>query len=99
MIRWLPCWRTAANPFCSRMRQTSEPERTRSLPTRHLNLSHENFVVKTPGDFGWSGRFEEQRERLDEVGSRFFNRRALARNVELGAQRYEAVVLTCDNRG
>ena len=29
----------AANPCCSRIRQTSEPERTRSLPNRHLRLS------------------------------------------------------------
>ena len=99
MIRWLPRWRTAANLFCSRIRQTSEPESTRSLPNRHLNLSHENFVVKAPGDFGRGGRFEEQRERLDEVGSRFFNRPTLARNVELRAQRYKTVVLTFDNRG
>src|ERR1039458_4325041 len=56
MMRWLPRWRTAANPFYSRIRQISEPERTRSLPNRHLNLSHENFAVKALGDFGWGGR-------------------------------------------
>jgi len=99
MIRWLPRWRTIANPFCSRIRQTSEPERTRSLPNRHLNLSHEDFVVKAPRDFGRVGRFEEQRERLDEVGSRFFNRRTLARNIELRAQRHKSVLLTLDDRG
>lgn len=87
MIRWLPCWRTAANPCCSRIRQTSGPERTRSLPNQHLNLSHENFVVKAPGDFGRGGSFEEQRERLNEVDSGFFNGRTLARNIELRAQR------------
>ena len=53
-------------------------------------------MVKAVGDFGRGGRFEEQRERLDEVGSRFFNRRTLAGNVELRAQRYETVVLTFD---
>src|ERR1039457_5670282 len=99
MMRWLPRWRTAANPFYSRIRQISEPERTRSLPNRHLNLSHENFAVKALGDFGWGGRFEEQRERLNEVGSRFFSRRTLAGNVELRAQRYKTVVLSFDNRG
>jgi hypothetical protein len=50
-----------ANPFCSRIRQISEPERTRSLPNRHLNLGHEHFVVKAPGDFRRGRRFEKQR--------------------------------------
>jgi hypothetical protein len=99
MIRWLPCWRTAANPCCSRIRQTSEPERTRSLLNRHLNLSHENLVVKAPDDFGRGGRFEEQRERFNEVDSRFFNRRTLARDIEFRAQRHKPVILTFDNRG
>src|ERR1022692_3362370 len=93
MIRWLPRWRTATNPFCSRIRQISDPERTRSLPNRDLNLSHENLVARAPGDFGRGGSFEEQRKRLDEVSSRFFNGGALARDVELRAQRRKNVVL------
>src|ERR1039457_1843376 len=99
MTRWLPLWRTATNPFCSRMRQISEPERTRSLPNRNLNLGHEDLVVKAPGDFGRGRRLEEQRNRLDEVGSRLFNRSTLAGNVEIRAQRYKAVVFTFDDRG
>jgi len=59
MIRWLPRWRTAVNPFCSRIRQMSEPERTRSLPNGHLNLGHEDFGVSATGDLGWGGGFEE----------------------------------------
>jgi len=99
MIRWLPCWRTSTNPCCSRIRQTSEPERTRSLPNRHLDLSDENLVVKTSGDFGWGGRLKEEGERLYEIDSRFFNRPAFARNVEFRAQRHKSVVFTFDNRG
>src|ERR1035438_5528567 len=99
MIRWLPCWRTAANPCSSRIRQISEPERTRSLPNRHLNLSHENFVVRASGNFGRGGGFEEQCERLDEVDSRFFNRRTFARNIEFRTKSHKTVVLTFDNRG
>ena len=57
------------------------------------------FAVKAPSDFGRGGRFEEQGEGLDEVGSRLLNRGALARNVELRAQRYKTVVLTFDDRG
>ena len=99
MIRWLPRWRTAANPFLSRIRQTSEPERTRSLPKQNLNLRHEDFLVKPSGDFGRRGCLEEQRERFNEVGSRFFNRRALAGNVEIRAERDETIIFTFDDRG
>ena len=74
------------------------PKETRSLPNRDLNLSHENLVARAPGDFGRGGSFEEQRKRLDEVSSRFFNGGALARDVELRAQRYKNVVLTLDDR-
>ena len=57
--QWLPRWRTATNPFCSRVRQSSEPERTRSLPNRDLNLSCKNFAMKAPRDLGRGGSFEE----------------------------------------
>ena len=33
IMRWLPCCRTAMNPCCSRILQTSMPERTRTDPT------------------------------------------------------------------
>ena len=68
------------------------------LPNRDLNLSHENFVVTAACDFGRVGGFEEQRQRLDKVGSRFLDRRALARDIELRAQRNKDVVLAFDNR-
>jgi hypothetical protein len=55
--------------------------------------------VEASDSFGRVGRFEEQRERLDEVGSRFFNRPTLARDIELRAQRHKTVVLTFDDRG
>jgi hypothetical protein len=55
--------------------------------------------VKTPGDFGRGGRFEEQRERFDEVGSRLVDRRTFTRDVELRAQGYETILLAFDNRG
>jgi hypothetical protein len=81
------------------MRQTYEPERTRSLPNRNLNLSYEDLVVKASVDFGWGGSFEKHRERLNQVGSRLFNRSALTRNFEFRAQHHETIVLTFDNRG
>jgi hypothetical protein len=94
-------WRVIVkrNQNGSRILQISDPERTRSLPNRDLNLSHENLVARAPGDFGRGGSFEEQRQCLDEVSSRFLNGGALARDVELRAQRHKNVVLTLDNRG
>ena len=96
MIRWLPFWRTGTNPFCSRMRQISKPERTQSLPNRELNLSYEHFSVESARDFGWAGCFEEERERLNEVGAGFFNGCALAGDVEFRAERDETLVLAFD---
>ena len=78
------------------MPQMSEPERTRSLPNRHLNLRHEDFIVKASSDFRRRGCFEEQRESLDQVGSRLFNRRTLARDIELWAQCDKSIVFTFD---
>jgi hypothetical protein len=59
MIRWLPRWRTATNPFRSRIRQTSSPDRTRSLPNRNLNLRNEDLTAESSGHFGWVGGLEE----------------------------------------
>lgn len=53
MIEWLPRWRTATNPCCSRIRQTSEPDRTRSLPNGHLNLRDEDLSVQPACYFRW----------------------------------------------
>ena len=94
-----PSFRTAANPFCSSMRQISDPERTRSLPNRNLDLSYENLVAKTPCDFGRVGCLEEQREALDKVRTRLFNGRTLTRDVQFWAQRHETVALAFNNGG
>jgi hypothetical protein len=59
MMRWLPRCRTATNPLCSRIWQTSSPERTRSLPNRNLDLGDEDLTVEAPGYFGRVGRLEE----------------------------------------
>ena len=71
-----------------------QARKARSLPNRHLNLSHEYLVMSAPGDLRWRCRFKEQRECFDQVGSGLFNRRTLARDIELRAQRHETVVLT-----
>jgi hypothetical protein len=78
-------------------RQTSKPERTRSLPNRHLDLSDEHFIMEAAGDLGGVGGFEKQRQGLDQIHSGFFDRSALARDIQLGAQGDKAVILTLDD--
>ena len=46
----------------SRIRQTSRPERTRSLPNRDLDLGHEHVAVVPPPNLGRVGGFEKQRQ-------------------------------------
>jgi hypothetical protein len=57
----------------SSLRQTSSPERTRSLPNRDLDLGYEYLAVHTAADLSSVGHFEKRRQRLNEVGSRFLN--------------------------
>ena len=79
------------------MRQVSEPERTRSLPNRHLDLRHEDFAAEAPGDFGRVCALEKESKRLDQVRSGLFDGCALARDIELRAQRYETVIFPFDD--
>jgi hypothetical protein len=53
-------------------------QKTRNLPNRHLNLSDKNLVAEAAGDLGRGCCFKKKRQSLDQVDSRFFNRRALA---------------------
>src|ERR1035437_2920057 len=75
------------------------PKELEVYPTGTSTLSHEDLAAKAPGDFGRGRSFEEQRKRIDEVSSGFFVGRALARDVELRAQRLKNVVLALNNRG
>src|SRR5580698_32596 len=78
MIRWLPRCLTAVNPYCSRIWQISEPERTRSLPNGYLDLGYKHFTLKSPRDFRRGSRFEEESERFNKTRPGFFNRSPLA---------------------
>src|SRR5882724_640285 len=79
------------------MRQTSEPERTRSLAKRYLDLSYEYFVMGAPVNLGRGCRLEKQSERLDQIRSRLFDRCSFARDVKLRTQRHKSVVLALDD--
>ena len=76
------------------IRQISEPERTRSLLHRYLDLRHEDFVAVAPGDFRRVCGLEKKSQRLDQISAGLFDGCALARDIELRAQRYEAINLS-----
>jgi hypothetical protein len=69
------------NPWCSRIWQISEPERTRNLP--NLDLRDKDFVVEPLDDFRRVRRFEEKADCLNQVCSRLFNRPAFTGDIEL----------------
>lgn len=81
---WLPRRRTSVNPCCSRMRQTSRPERTRSLTIDDVERRHEYAGPQALGDLSGVGRLEEEGDRLTEVRGGLFDRRPLAGDVSPG---------------
>src|SRR5829696_7606685 len=93
IMRWLPRVLAARNPFCSRIRQISLPERTRSLPNQYLDLSHEHLVVRSACNFRGVGCLKEQRESFYQICSRLFNGCTLTRNIELRTQCDKTIVL------
>jgi len=81
------------------MRQTSWPERTRSLPNRDLEACHVELGVQSLLDLGWTGRLEKQLKCFDEISPGLLNSVALAGDVELRAERDIAIALPLDQRG
>src|SRR3990172_8614306 len=93
MTTWLHRRRTSANPWPSRMRQTSRPERTRSLPMRDVEPGDEDLAPQVLLDLGGVRAFEEKLHRFPEVGRGFFHGGALTRHVQLGAEGHVAVAV------
>jgi len=87
------------NPLRSRIWQTSGPERTRSLPNRNLDLSHEHFAMEPAGNLRLVRSLEKQGKGFDEVCSRLLDRLSLACNIELRTKRDKAIPFAFDNRG
>src|SRR5262245_22623852 len=81
------------------MRQTWRPERTRRLPTDSVEARDEDVVLQSAPDLCRVGALEEELDSLLQVRSSFLDGRALARDVELRAERDEAPALTRDDRG
>ena len=57
---WLPRRRTSTKPFCWRMRQTSWPERTRSLAMGRFEAGYEDLAVQALLHLRRIGTLEEQ---------------------------------------
>ena len=65
IMRWLPRWRTFRNPCALSIRQTSSPDRGRTLANRDLDLSNKNLRVQPAVDFRCIGRLEKQGQGFD----------------------------------
>ena len=57
---WLPRLLASTKPWAERIRQTSPPDRTRSLANRDFDVGHVNFAAKALVDFFRAGGLEEQ---------------------------------------
>lgn len=68
-------------PCLDRMEHTSLPERIRSLPKCHLNLSYENLAVKTLVKLLGRCCFKKEFQRFSKIVSSFLNATALTRDI------------------
>jgi hypothetical protein len=95
---WLPRRRTSANPFLARILHTVRPERVRSLANSDAETSDVDLAVQSPTYFGRLGGFKEEFDGLHQVLAGFFDCSSLARDIELRAERNEAVPLALNYR-
>src|ERR1022692_3178594 len=82
------------NPTDLRSRKNSKSTQPGPQPESRKSRCGSAGRLRTGRQFS-----KNKRKRLDEVSSRLFDGRALARDVELRAQCHKNVVLTLDNRG
>ena len=83
----------------SNIRQTSSPERTRSLPNRDLDLGYEHLAMEPTSDLALIGRLEKQAKCLDKIRAGLLDRGTLARDIQLRTERDETVVFALDYGG
>ena len=63
------------------IRQTSRPERTRSLANRDLDAGHIDFAAQAAINFLCGGGFEEQTQRFSQIVARFGHGVSLAGDI------------------
>lgn len=95
---WLERCRAKIIPLSSKIRQTSRPEMTRSLPNGNLQSRDQNLAVQLPLNLDRIGRFKEILERLDEIRACRLDRIPLARDVKFGTEGDLDRSLTPDDR-
>lgn len=93
---WLARWRTCSNPCATSTAHTSRPEKTWILPNGDLDAGHEHVAAQPEGNLVGRGGFEEQLERLGEVGASLLNGVAFAGNVQFRSEGDVAVAVCLD---
>ena len=73
------------------MRQASRPDRTRSLTNRNLDLRYVDFASQAPIDLAGRCGLEAQGKGFGEIVAGLGHGLALARNVQIGAERHIAI--------
>ena len=96
MTTWLPRRRTSTKPCLARMRQTSRPERVRSLPNLHVERRDVELALEALPDLTLARSLKEEGDRLLDVMASLLDAVALAGNVEFGAQGNVAVPFVVD---
>src|SRR6266536_5823441 len=86
MTTWLPRRRTSRKPCCSRIWQTSRPERTRSLPTLRQELRYEDVSVPTFLHLFRIRRLQEEIDGFSQIVQSVFDGAALTCDIKLRAE-------------
>src|SRR5262245_50762199 len=99
MTMWLPRLRTSTKPCVSRIRHTSRPERTRSLPMRGFESGYKDIRVQALLDLLWRGRFQKELDGFPQIGGSLLHRSSLTGHVQLRAERHVEIALPFDDSG
>jgi len=76
-----------------------EPQSTRSLPNKHLDLSDENITHQSLFDFRRRRAFEKKFKSLTKIIIGILDRVTLAGNIQLGTKGHEAIAFGLNDCG
>src|SRR3989344_4895938 len=99
MTTWLPRRRTSTKPCLPRIRQTSRPDRTRSLATCRFEGGDQYLGVQALLDFSGIGGFQKQFHRFLQIGCCFLDGWSLAGDIQLRTQGNIEIAFALQNRG